>query len=790
MYRSPTRDIAAALVIMGAAALAPVSESVAGQHSDAKSALELRVVDADSEEPIFGATARVEEPPRETFTDESGEAHIEHLPGESVNVEVDFTGYETSNFVVELEAGSLAERSVELEPEIQEESQEPDSVEVTTTGRRVSTSDVYRPTSVLSGEELQRNISNSVPATLESVPGFNAQYNGPGASSPTIRGLPGDRVLMLEEGHRTGDIYWTASDHGVMSEPLSATRMEVVRGPAGLLYGPNALGGAANVIRDDIPQRRSSEPEVTVRSMYESVNDGIGAGATLSAPAGPLNLYGEATARRVGNSQTPLGEIPRSGMRVFNGGLGASWLPDWGAVGAAVRHYDNIYDIPGEFDGELIPGGHPGGVTSEARRTTARLQTRYDESLGPFDDLELKSNLTLFNHDEIEGTIGDEEVLGARFNQTSTDSRLIARHDPIGDDDGLSAEGALGLSFQTRDLEAGGASPGTRSGLERDIGVFGYEEFDLELFRLQAALRYDFRYVTTDDLSDLQTRTEQRTIIKEVSPRTFPASFSGSLAALLDLTDNWTIGTSLSRSVRHPTIEELYSDGPHLADFSFDIGDPDLSPETGLGADVFVRANPSGLSLELAGYANRIDDYIYYNPTGETVRVHREGVAPRTTPVFEARGDDATFIGAEGRIEWEIIDDLTFDATATYTVGTRREADDPLPFIPPLSGQLELRYDQGSFFGGLGAKVAGPQNRIPRPVEIGDTTQQPQQRTDGYALARAHAGWRWDTSNYGHTLMLNVDNATNRVWRDHMSRIKEVAPQPGRNIKISYEAMF
>lgn len=667
-----------------------------------------------------------------------------------------------------------------------------DEIVVTTIGRGATERDVYQPTTVLSGTALQRRLSSSVPATLDGIPGFAAQYNGPGASSPSIRGLPGDRVLMLEDGHRTGDIYWTASDHGVMVEPLSAQRMEVVRGPAGLLYGANALGGVVNVIRNDIPTYRPDQVETTLGSQFESVNLGVSAGAVLRAPLGPFALFAEGTARRAGDSATPLGVLEQTQFEAYNGALGLSYLSGWGKVGASFRYYDNTYGVPGQFNGVLIPGGHPGGVTIEARRMGGRILGEVENPWSGVEHLEIRSNLVSFLHEEIEGYIGERPLIGARFEQLSNDTRLIARHEPV-DTLGGEVKGAFGAAFQGRLLEASGAQPGTRSGVERDFGLFAFEELRLSdlPFRFQVGARYDFRFVTTPDLSDIRVRTEERRVEKPVQPRTFHG-LSGSLSTLIDMSEHWLLGANFSRSVRSPTIEELYSDGPHLADFSFDIGSPDLSSEVGHGVDIFLRTDHARLETEVALFANRIDNYIYYNPTGDTYWVFRENSDPRVTPVFEAQSDNALFLGAEGRASFKLLKELHLDATLSYTFANRIDADDPLPFIAPLSGRVDLRYEGKRFFGGLGARLAGPQNRVPRPIPIGSTGsfEAPQSETAGYVVGNLLLGWHFDTQSYGHTLLVQVQNIADQDYRSHVSRIKEVAPQPGRNLQVTYQASF
>ncbi len=751
--------------------------------------MDIKVIDGESEDPLEGAVISLEDHEELHESDASGWARVQDLEPGWVVVDVEREDYRSATDAVEVVAGRQVQIEFALAPEEEGREREEDGdYVVRTVGRSQSPGEVYRPTTLLAGRALQRQMTSSVPGTLDRVPGFDVQYNGPAASSPTVRGLPGDRVLMLEDGHRTGDIYWTASDHGVMVEPISAETMEVVRGPAGLLFGSNALGGVVNVIRNDIPDYRPHEVEGRVRTQYESVNHGFSGGAVMRGGLGPLAVYGEASARRSGDTRTPEGTLEQTNMQGLNAGVGASWHPTRGRVGAAFRYYDMEYGVPGEFQGNLIPGGHPGGVDIEARRVSGRMLGEYHRAMGPIDGIDVRANLVHYDHEEIEGLIGGERAIGASFDQWTSDSRVVAFHEDR-EQGPLLLEGAVGLTAQTRWMEAGGSQPGTRSGEEIDVGVFGYEEAGVGDFRFQAGLRYDQRWVSTDDTSPLVTQTEERNIVKEVDDRELGA-WSGSVAGLWDFMDQWTVGASVARSFRHPTIEELYSDGPHLADFSYDIGEPALSTERGWGGDLFVRSEQDRLNLEVAGFYNRIDDYISYDPTGESVRVIRDGAAPRQTPVFEARNSDVEFYGAEGMVEWEFYNRFVLDTTVSYTRAARRDSGEPLAFIPPLSGKLDLRYEGRPFFGSIGVESKASQNRVPDPVEIGDSVERPQETTDGYTVAHAMLGWRHDGERMEHSVMLQGRNITDRTTFDHMSRIKEVAPQPGLNIQLTYQGEF
>jgi iron complex outermembrane receptor protein len=251
----------------------------------------------------------------------------------------------------------------------------------------------------------------------------------------------------------------------------------------------------------------------------------------------------------------------------------------------------------------------------------------------------------------------------------------------------------------------------------------------------------------------------------------------------------------VSRSFRAPSLEELYSDGPHLADFSFDIGTPTLRPEVGTGLDLFVRGTTAQLNVEVAGYANHVNGFLYYAQTGETVRVLRDGADPRITPVYEARGDNALFVGGEGRVQWAVTSRVVLDATASYTRATRRSDSDPLPFIPPLHGRGEARFEQPrgagrAWFAALGLDGTAAQTRVPRPVTVGSRSERPQEPTAGFGLLSASAGWRTLVGSQSHSLTIQGRNLTDRAWRDHLSRVKDIAPQPGRTVVLTYRVHF
>jgi len=798
---SPSRSVAR-FALLFVALFASLSGLSAHELSAQQGTLEVQIMDRGTAHPLSGVVVRVRGIARTQFSDLEGIVRFEDLPARSHTLIVEHLGYAPFEGSAQVTVGTVSRIEVLLTPTPLQIA----GIVVSGTGQERGLAEAYRPITAISGTELQRALASSLPATLEGVPGFRMQYNGPGAASPSIRGMSGDRVLVLEDGNRTGDLYQTASDHGVSVDPLTARRIEVIRGPAGLLYGANALGGVVNVIRDDVPRSLPSRASGAASAQFESVNRGMAVGAFSVIPLGQaMALRAEINGRALGDTETPAGTLERTDLRSHGGSLGVSWIdPEGGFVGVSLRLHDSRYGVPGSFNGVLIPGGHTGGVEIDIHRLSGRLR---GEKTGPFvggffSALEGDAALNRYRHDEIEGQIDGRTVLGARFLQTSGEASLLARHDHTLHDHPLTplrSEGTLGVGFRFRRLEAGGVSPGSRSGDDVTASLFGFEEFARGSWRLQLGLRFDAERRAPASLEPIRVRTREREIVKPVRDRSF-YGVSASVAALRALSEGWVVGVSAARSNRAPSLEELFSNGPHLADFSFDIGSPELASEVGLGLDVFLRGTRPTLDLEFALFLNRVDGYLHYRQTGETVRVLRDGVDPRVTPVYEAYGDNALFHGAEGRVQWEALPGLVLDGTASVTQASRRADDDPLPFIPPLGGRAEARYEgtwvrgpgipSSTWFVAFGVKGATAQDRVPRPVRIGASEETPQAPTPGHGILTAGVGGRITLGARTHALTLQAENLTNREWRDHLSRIKDIAPQPGRNVHLTWRVLF
>jgi iron complex outermembrane recepter protein len=729
------------------------------------------VVDATTGVALESARARILEVHREEPGHAGGAFAFTALPPGTYTLEVDHLGYDRHTQRVEVEPGATVNVRVALHVRAIELNEIVITGSITGRAQR----DVLSPMSTLRGAELDRRMAGTVAATLEGEPGLAVTGIGPATARPVIRGLGGDRILMLEDGVRSGDMSSTSSDHAVAIDPQTAQQIEVVRGPMSLLYGSSALGGVVNVVRGEIP---ASMPEhvhgsATVRG--SSVDEGAAGGGVVNFGAGPFALRAEASGRLSGDVDTPVGELVNTDAHNLSLSGGAGLVGPWGHVGASYRYYDNHYGIPGGF-----VGGHETGVDIDMRRHAARAEI---EAHMPgsrfFSTVRAHASFSDYRHDEVEPS----GSIGTQFFQDFVAGEVLARHEARGP----LAQGAIGVRVQYRDIVTGG-SLRTPSTYDYTVAAFVVEEVGTGALRLQLGARYDHAWYEPRDTTASIFVGGRRVPVR---PRSF-GSVSGSVGALFAPSDVLRFGVSAARAFRTPDFNELYSNGPHLAANSFDVGDPSLDAETGLGVDAFVRVTGERMQGEIAAFRNQLDDYIFPSSRGRA-EIGTQGGRPR----FQYTNEDVVFTGAEGDVSVGITDRLATELTASYVRArfTSDRAPIPIiegadtsfveasefpPLIPPLNGRIALRYEAPRFFGTAGVRWAVEQDRL------GDF----ESPAAGYASGNLSAGIRLVQGTRLHTITLVADNVTDVEYRDHLSRIKDIMPQPGRNITLMYRLAF
>jgi iron complex outermembrane receptor protein len=729
------------------------------------------VVDADAGTPLGAARVRLIERHGDVLTRADGTFAFAGVPPGDYTLTADQLGYDQHSEQVVVPAGGTLDVRIELHPG----AILLDEIIVTGSITRRGNREVLAPVSVVSGAELDRNLTSTVAGTLERQPGIAVTGIGPATARPVIRGLGGDRILMLEDGVRPGDMSSTSSDHAVAVDPATAQQIEVVRGPMSLLYGSSALGGVVNVVRGEIPGSRPDTPDGSFTLQGGSVSRSVSGGGFARFGAGPLTLRAEANARTSGDVETPSGPLVNTDARTLGFAVGAAHLPTWGHLGGSYRFYDNRYGIPGGF-----VGGHEQGVDIEMRRHTTRAEAELHRGDGRFiSTVRGTGSWSHYHHTELEpsGRIGTE------FFQDLASAEVLAHHEPRG----FLTQGAAGARIQYRDIVTGG-SLRTPSTWDYTLALYLVEEMAAGPLRLQIGARYDWARYEPRDTTAFITVGGGRVPVR---PRSF-GSFSGSAGVLYDVSSTVRIGASVARAYRTPDFNELYSNGPHLAANSFDVGDPSIESETGLGVDAFVRVTGSSVRAEIAAFRNQLNDYIFPSSRGRA-ELGTQGLRPR----FQYTNEDAVFTGAEADVELNPLGNLVLEATASYVRARFTSARAPIPvihgvdttfvdasehppLIPPLNGNLGVRWEEQRFFGGVSLRWAASQERL------GDF----ETRTDGYAVARLDGGVRLLRGDRLHTLTLSVENLANAEYREHLSRIKDIMPQPGRSVSLVYRLSF
>ena len=761
-------------------ALLPAAAAAQAGSSHAPAAITGVVVDSATGAPLPAAQVRIVGLARVDATHDDGGFLIEALRPGRYTIAVQRIGYAATQRSIAIAAGARADVRVALLPSA---ARLAEVVVTGTVGERYA-SDALRPTVALSGAELDRRLAETVASTLQNQPGVAVTALGPATARPVIRGLSGDRVLVLEDGVRPGDLSTTSADHAVAVDPLTARQLEVVRGPNSLLYGSSALGGVVNVVRDEIPTSPTEHAHGAAVAQASSVNRGAAAGGFVALPfghvrGGHLALRAEGSARTGGDLRTPGGTLGNTDLRTYNGSTSLALVGERGHAGVSYRGYANDYGIPGGF-----VGAHPNGVDVRMRRHTVRAEAERRLGNGearrvlgvPLSTVRATAALTDYGHRELEAS----GAVGTRFDQRLGQADVLVRHGAVG----AVAAGAVGARVQGRGVTTGG-SLRTPSTDDYSAAVFVVEEATVGRVRLQGGARYDWaRFAPRGRafvrVGETQLPTEARTF----------GSASGSLGALVDAGGGVQVGASVARAYRTPDFNELYSDGPHLAAYTYEVGNPGLGEESGVGVDAFARLTQGRLRAEVAAFRNALSGYVYPRNTG---LLGRQG----GRPLFQFTGRDAVLAGADGSAEWSVTRALVVDATASYVRGTLRGTPDSLPadaalglparagsrflpLVPPLHGRVGARYERPRWFAGVGVRAAVRQERL------GDY----ETPTAGYAAGDLTAGVRLLARARLHTLTLRVENLLDQEYREHLSRVKEIMPEAGRNVSLLYRVAF
>ncbi|MCU0756171.1 MAG: TonB-dependent receptor [Xanthomonadales bacterium] len=636
-----------------------------------------------------------------------------------------------------------------------------------------SAAEVIDAVTVLTGEALERRRASTLGATLDGLPGVANTAFGPGAGRPIIRGQDGARVQVLLDGMASHDVAALSPDHAVGIDPAHARQVEVLKGPATLIYGSGAIGGIVNVDSGRLPL---APREAGVRGQVEMRGDSV---ADLRQGQGRLEIagangwsFGADFARLnsddyeingfpiVGDEEPEeFGKVENTSVETDSAGAHLGWAGEAGAFGVAFTRYESLYGIPkveGEEEEEdgadaLSPKSLAKGAGEKVRIDLEQDRIDVHGALfSPFagvEELKLRAALTDYSHVELEG-----DEIGTLFDNDERDLRLSLKHAPWGDFTGL-----IGIAFNDREVSAVGEEAFIPPSEVQSRALFWVEHAHAGNWHL-----------------DLGARAERTDVdaLGEAS-RDF-SLFSVSAGLGWTPIDGHRFTIALDRAQRAPAPEELYADGPHAATQAFEIGDADLQRETATQAELGWRYTDDTWLVAANVYSVRYRDFIYLQGTDEV---------EDDLPVFLWTQADARFSGFEAEAGYQL------PTTALGDFGLRFSADSvqarlseggALPRIPPRRYGLTLDWSQGAWSGAVGAR---------HHVRQDDISAQ-ESETAGFTLFEADLAWTQDLGNGEFTAWLKGRNLGDKLARVHTSFLKEVAPLPGRNVEIGVRYAF
>jgi len=653
-------------------------------------------------------------------------------------------------------------------------------VTVSSSGLQLGADDMTTPVTVLEGDDLVRRREATLGETLNSEPGITSSHFGAGASRPIIRGMDGPRVKVLSDGAELHDASTISPDHAVVSEPLLATQVEVLRGPSALVYGNGAVGGVVNVLDGKVP---TAVPEKGYEGSAElRANSGAreGAGAfSLTGGTGNLAVHVEGVARdagdyRVGKGWAPEGEPTRKVLGSFNrtdtGSVGLSWVGERGYLGAAYTRQTAKYGLPGHnhgFEGCHTHGDHlhcgahgrddhdedghdhdheeHGDVpVVDLRSERFDIRGELRNPFAGFSALRLRAGVTDYVHDEVE-----DGAVATTFKNKAYDTRIELQHEPV-----AGFKGVIGLQTSQRKFSADGEEAYVEPTITRRAGLFVLEEYRLGDWRFEAALRHD-----------RQTAEAQTSGIERSHTGT-----SASLGAVWKFTPGYQLGASFTRASRAPSAEELYARGLHMATSTYERGNPDLRSETSQNIDLGLKKTSGDTTFGVSVFHNRVRNYIYGRTLDEL-----DGLQ-----LLQYSQANATFTGIEGQMRQRLNRHMGVTLFGD-TVRARLEGGGLLPRIPATRAGLRLDGNWNAWDGQIEWVQVARQNRV---AEF-------ESATPGYGML--NLGLSYSSRFAGGTpwqLYLKANNLTDRLAYAHTSFIKNAAPLMGRNITVGVKVAF
>ena len=652
--------------------------------------------------------------------------------------------------------------------------QTPPPVVVVVTGNPLGSGELATPSSVLTGNGMVLRRGSSLGETLDGLPGVSSSYFGPNANRPVIRGQDGDRIRVLSNAGASLDASSLSFDHAVPIDPLVVERIEVLRGPAALLYGGSAVGGVVNAIDNRIPRSPLSGVSGAVEARFGGAASERGVSALVEAGGSGFALHADAFKRRTDDLRVPAFERPLEGgtterrTRIANsasqaegGALGASRVWEHGYVGLSLDTYRNDYGIVAEDD-----------ITIQMRRDKLTLAGELRLPAGFIRTLRAPAASTDYQHQEIEGN----GSVGTTFKTRGSDARVEAVHRAFSLGSGR-IEGTLGAQFESSRFSALGEEAFVPSTRTRQAAVFVLERWSWsEAGHLSAGVRAEQVRVRSE--GDVNANVAQ---FGPAQQRSFTPG-SASVGAVFNLNAAWQASASAAYTERAPTSYELYANGVHAATAAFERGDTAQALERGCNIDLSLAWRHAAHRVKVGVFDSRFNNYILLAATGEPDFVDGVGAS---FPIFAFQGVRAHLYGFEAESTWRAwagSSSVDLDAKLDLVRARNLDTGEALPRQPPLRATVGVNWQQGAWTARADVKRASAQTRVPSSDEA----------TAGWTLLNLSASYALNLGTQEALLFAKLQNAGNTLAYSASTpgTLRKLSPLPGRGLTLGLRVAF
>ncbi|AIR87869.1 TonB-dependent receptor [Pseudomonas cremoricolorata] len=665
---------------------------------------------------------------------------------------------------------SMSSQALELQPQV-------------ITANPLGSAQLAAPSTVLEGDELLQQQHSSLGETLNKQPGVASTWFGPGASRPVIRGLDGDRIRILRNGVGALDASSLSYDHAVPLDPNSVERIEIVRGPAALLYGGNAIGGVVNTFDNRIPSSPIDGIHGAGELRYGGADTTRSSAGKLEAGDGTFALHLDANSRQFNDLRIPgyakrsnlrdaddpgrKGRLENSDGRQDGGAIGGSYNWEHGYTGLSYSRYDSNYGSVAEPGVRLDMQQDHYAFTSELR-----------DLAGPFTSLKFDAGYTDYQHREIES--GEVHTT---FKNKGYEARVEARHQPLGP-----LEGVIGAHLSRNEFSALGEEAFVPHTNTDSLALFLLEQWQAtERLNLSFGSRLEHTRVDPDAKGNA-------TFAAADSTSSFNA-LSLSSGAVYQLDPVWALAGNLGYTERAPTFYELYADGAHVATGAYEVGDAGLNKEKALSADVALRFDNGTHKGSVGVFYSHFRNYIGLIGSGNLREGHEHDHGDDDhdddhdhehgeIPEYLYQGVRARFYGIEAQDRWQLADNqygqFALELSGDYTRAKNLDSGQPLPRIAPLRLNSGLLWSKDRWQARVDVQHAAAQRRTPEN----------ESHTAGYTTLGASVGYRFDIGESQWLAFVRGENLTDQTVRYASSILRDVAPAPGRSVEVGLRTSF